>query len=566
MPESVSTEPEVELATQQLYETTRDICGRLDLEQTLQAIVQRANNLLDGDVAYLATCDDEHRVMRMRAYDKVRSASFRGLVVPYDVGLGGAVATQRRPLTVQDLREEKELHHTPQIDNWAHEEGLRAGVAAPVEFESRLLAVLFVAKRTPYVFSPHQITMLASLANTAAIAINNAQIHGRMVAAMRIHQSLMTLALTDGGPQAVVRTLTELIGGPATLLDWRGVVLADVCVDDRAIAKPGLHWLPPTAWSTDGDGTVSIPIRIASAVEGFLLAAPDGSDPELAAVALEQTVTILALELMKMRSADQVELRLRGGLFSELLSYPSADEGRLLRHADQLGCDLTRPHLIALLQFRAPSSSAPWQRLAQIMGAACQQAKVPALMVDRGDAIALLIEGSDEPAARAVVHRGVEVARRANLPAVVAGLGRIADGLADYPRSYAEALRAVEAAGRLSALGGIVRFQDLGLHQVLLGARPALDLSEMAQQMLEPLVSSDSRRGTDLVATCRAYLTRNGNVEAIARDLGLHPNSIRGRLTRINQLLGRDLDDAYTRLDLHLALETLLLITSGTDV
>ncbi|UDG98941.1 helix-turn-helix domain-containing protein [Rhodococcus opacus] len=46
-----------------------------------------------------------------------------------------------------------------------------------------------------------------------------------------------------------------------------------------------------------------------------------------------------------------------------------------------------------------------------------------------------------------------------------------------------------------------------------------------------------------------------GIAEANAHTLNLHPNSLRGRLTRICELLGRDLSDAAARLDLFLALE-----------
>jgi sugar diacid utilization regulator len=559
------------LATQQLYETTREICGRLDLEQALQAIVQRANSLLDGDVAYLATCDDEHRVMRMRAFDKVRSASFKALIVPYDVGIGGAVASQRRPMTVEDYYTAAGVLHTSEIDESAREEGLQSGVAAPVEFESKLLAVLFVAKRSAYKFSAHQITMLSSLANAAAIAINNAQVHGRLLAAMDVHQSLMDLALADRGPVEVTRTLAALIGGPALFLDWRGTVIADAPFEGVSLPAPHPEVLRDQDDRTEQDGTTSVPIRIDGLVEGFLLAAPGRDDRELADVAIEQTVTVLALELMKLRSAEQVELRLRGGFFSELLAYPPADEGLLLRQGHQLGCDLLEPHQVAVLRFLAPTppgaaAQQPWQRLAQIMKATCRHANVDAMMVDRGDAIAVIACATDETAVQAAIQRGLEQARRADLPTVVAGLGCVANALEAYPRSFAEATRAVDVAGRLPTLGGLVRFQELGFHQVLLGASPTADLTSMAERVLKPLLDSDARRGTALVATVRAYLDVNGNVEATARLLGLHPNSIRGRVTRINTMLGRDLDDARTRLDLHLALETLLLSTGGGHV
>ncbi|MDP9101905.1 MAG: helix-turn-helix domain-containing protein [Actinomycetota bacterium] len=555
------------LATEQLYETTRDICGRLDIEEALQAIVCRANTLLGGDLAYLATCDDDHRVMRMRAFDKVRSDRFKALVVPYEVGVGGAVATHRRPMTVEDYESAPGVLHVPEVDESAREEGIRSGVGAPVEFENRLLAVLFVAKRTPHRFSAQQVTMLHSLANAAAIAINNAQIHGRLVAAMGIHQSLMDLALSDRGAAAVTATLVDLVQGPALFLDWRGAVLADAPCGGRSLAAEGYGTLLGEDADTDNRGTTTLPIRIAGVVEGYLVVAPGASDPELAAVAIEQTVTVLALELMKMKNADQVELRLRGGIFTELLSYPHTDQARLLRQADQLGCDLRKSHVVAVVEFRdrqAPVEAAPlpWQRLAQLTAATCAQARQDALLVDRGDSIVVLVATEEPNEGQEFLRHAIEQARRARLPAVVAGLGRLTGSLADFQTSFAEASRAAEVARRLPSLGGLVRFDGLGLHQLLLGAQPSADLAVLARRMLDPLFDQDVRRGTELVLTARVFLECNGNVEAMARSLGMHPNSVRNRLSRMAKLLGRDLEDARTRLDLHLALETLALVSA----
>lgn len=551
------------LATQELYETTREICGRLDLEQALQAIVRRANSLLDGDVAYLATCDDEHRVMRMRAFDNVRSASFRALVVPYDVGIGGAVASQRRPMTVEDYYLAADVRHSAEVDEAAREEGLQSGVAAPVEFESKLLAVLFVAKRSAYTFSPHQVTMLSSLANAAAIAINNAQVHGRLLAAMDVHKNLMDLALADRGPSEVVRTLAVLISGPALFLDWRGMKIAEATYEGRLLPTPTPEALAEQGGPAVDPATSIVPLRIGGVVEGFLVVAPGRDDRELADVAIEQTVTVLALELMKMRSAEQVELRLRGGFFNELLAHSPANEPRLVRQAHQLGWDLRRRHQIAVLRFHgSEAADAPaqaWQRLAQIFRAMFQQADLRTMVVDRDDALAVLTEAEDEEAVMAALRRGIDHARRAGLPWVTAGLGCITDSLDGYPQSFAEATRAVDVADRLPVLDGLVRFSDLSFHQVLLGASPTPDLTSMAIKLLSPLIDSDARRGTALVDTVRSFLELNGNVEAMARALRLHPNSVRGRISRINTLLGRDINEARTRLDVHLALETVVL-------
>jgi DNA-binding PucR family transcriptional regulator len=51
---------------------------------------------------------------------------------------------------------------------------------------------------------------------------------------------------------------------------------------------------------------------------------------------------------------------------------------------------------------------------------------------------------------------------------------------------------------------------------------------------------SDATSGTALVATLRAFLQGDGSVNATARQLHLHPNSLRHRLEPIAELTGSD--------------------------
>ncbi|MFQ6155822.1 PucR family transcriptional regulator [Micrococcus luteus] len=62
--------------------------------------------------------------------------------------------------------------------------------------------------------------------------------------------------------------------------------------------------------------------------------------------------------------------------------------------------------------------------------------------------------------------------------------------------------------------------------------------------------------GGELLPTVRAYLKHRGHWEATARDLGVHRNSVRHRMTRAGELLGVDFDDPDVAAHLWLALRT----------
>jgi purine catabolism regulator len=96
-----------------------------------------------------------------------------------------------------------------------------------------------------------------------------------------------------------------------------------------------------------------------------------------------------------------------------------------------------------------------------------------------------------------------------------------------------------------SALGGRLLTTDPA-------SRPAL--SRVADALLRPLVEHDHRAGTDLVATLRAFLEHHGHVESTAAFLHIHRHTLRARMTRIQNTIDADLDSAYVRAELLLAL------------
>jgi purine catabolism regulator len=62
------------------------------------------------------------------------------------------------------------------------------------------------------------------------------------------------------------------------------------------------------------------------------------------------------------------------------------------------------------------------------------------------------------------------------------------------------------------------------------------------------------RNGTELLDTLRHYLDHNAGVEATARALGVHRNTLRARLRTAERVMGRSLDVPRHRLELWAAL------------
>jgi hypothetical protein len=72
----------------------------------------------------------------------------------------------------------------------------------------------------------------------------------------------------------------------------------------------------------------------------------------------------------------------------------------------------------------------------------------------------------------------------------------------------------------------------------------------------------DKRHRSDLLATLAQYFDSGCNIDQAAAVLSIHRSTLKYRLKRVRELLGQDLNDGSTRLDLHLATRVWLTLES----
>jgi purine catabolism regulator len=132
-----------------------------------------------------------------------------------------------------------------------------------------------------------------------------------------------------------------------------------------------------------------------------------------------------------------------------------------------------------------------------------------------------------------------------------AGVGGPKRGTTGAHLALLQAEQAVVLGRAMRGDGVVTMFEDLGPYTFVLG-RPESDIREFSDRILGPL--ADGEQHADLVRTLDAYLRLHGSLNAVARDLFLHRNTVRQRLRRIAKLTGADLKDADSRLALQLAL------------
>ena len=136
-------------------------------------------------------------------------------------------------------------------------------------------------------------------------------------------------------------------------------------------------------------------------------------------------------------------------------------------------------------------------------------------------------------------------------PGTAAGTAAMTS-LGDLPRALRDADNAVRAGRRRGA--ALTDVADIG-EASLLALVTSGDGRTFAESLLRPLSLHDESGRGDLVRTLRAWLEHNGHWDSAAAELGVHRHTVRHRIRKAAELLGRDLDSAGTRMELWAALE-----------
>jgi hypothetical protein len=123
----------------------------------------------------------------------------------------------------------------------------------------------------------------------------------------------------------------------------------------------------------------------------------------------------------------------------------------------------------------------------------------------------------------------------AGLPPGPVVVGPVVDDLASAGVSVREALAGLSAVAAWPSAPRPVQASQLLAERAVLGDESAR--TRLLEEVHGPLASS----GGDLLETCAAFLETGGSLEATARELYVHANTVRYRLRKVNDLVGLDL-------------------------
>lgn len=265
--------------------------------------------------------------------------------------------------------------------------------------------------------------------------------------------------------------------------------------------------------------------------------------------ALEQGAAVLGLELAHLRDLAEAESRLRDDLVNDLVS--DRDPVRAFPRAEAVGHDLHETQQVLVVEWPGTPD------LPGIVGRATAALGMRCLLGGRPDAVVLV--ATSPPPARDLHDL---LCRELGTTRGAMGVGGPADSPADLPRSFQEALHALEIRRDSRSSDGVMVFDDLGLYRILHAGQNGAEIERYIREWLGPLLDYDRHHHTELTNTLFQYLECGGNYASAAESLVIHRSTLRYRLRRIRDIGDVDLHDVDSRLNLHVAARAWHMLTA----
>ncbi len=268
-------------------------------------------------------------------------------------------------------------------------------------------------------------------------------------------------------------------------------------------------------------------------------------------VMAEQGVSLTGSELLRQQSVREAEERARNDFVHALLHNRFTDQFELAARAEHYRFPLDgrfAVYIVASPEVR-PDDAAGRRRAVDVARAARRtDGDSVALSALIGSMIVVVkhvpdgdSSGDADESAR-IRHYGEQLLRTASRRLgedVRVTFGRACDGATGVARSYREA-RTAEALGKRVGSGSVSAFEDLRVFAALQeSARSPAGLA-FAREILEPLQQSDGQTG-NLESVVLAYIAEAGNLNAAARRLHLHRNTMLYKLERVSRALRMDI-------------------------
>lgn len=177
---------------------SRTITSNLYLEDILKLIVTVSAEIMNSKICSLSLLDEKNGTLVLKATQSMSDAYNKKPALKLGEGIAGRAAVDNKPKVIYDISKELEYKY----QDIAKKEGLKSLLCVPLSVKGRVIGVLNNYTSEPHKFSKEEIDILTSVANQAAIVIENAEL---MVKTKVIQEELETRKIVEKAKGILMR-------------------------------------------------------------------------------------------------------------------------------------------------------------------------------------------------------------------------------------------------------------------------------------------------------------------------------------------------------------------------
>lgn len=141
------------------------------------------------------------------------------------------------------------------------------------------------------------------------------------------------------------------------------------------------------------------------------------------------------------------------------------------------------------------------------------------------------------------------------------GIGNFYPRADQLHKSYQEAKLAIQFMLDWLPNRQVCHITDLGIYRLLLYV-PKEILYDFYLETLTPLIESDKEQATDYIKTLQSFYLKQGKLNDVAEELYVHPNTLRNRIKKIEDVTGLNIQEPEGCINLNIATRIMSFISA----
>ncbi|MGM8211384.1 helix-turn-helix domain-containing protein [Virgibacillus sp. W0430] len=436
-------------------------------------------------------------------------------------------------------------------------------------------------------FNQDDLDLLEAICNQASLAIQRAQLFQELEdqvqvlqqlnesiqhknklleSASNIHTKLMEIILQQKQISEMANVIADVIDNPIVIYDEHiNLLAASDIEEDLGFVQEMPSFLHEFKKIEQTKQPVHIkkaetypityplflyPIIVANHVRGYLIIVErNNAIKQLEKTTIEQSATVIAIELLKRESIYETEQRIKGEFLDDIDTNLDVElikkQGSYLGISDRFYYNFIGIELDRTIDNHIYFDKHQIKRLQRRIEKIILQANMSNITFHRMHGLKALVGWNKNVTDERAIERALTLVKTIkqqienDFPSFSCSfaIGRLSKSWKDIQLSFQDTNKCMDILHERKVPAQIMTYKEIGLSRIIMNTSQE-ELQQFVLDQLKPLFDYEHQNREELIKTLDIFLSNNQNLKQTAEDLHLHINTLHYRLKRIEEIIG----------------------------